>query len=85
MDPPQSTLPEHRVISWLFIGVIETQRQMDPPSTLPEHRAISWLFIGVIETQRQMDIYTAKSREGNFTFLLTSSGQQWQFYIATDF
>ena len=21
---------------------------------------------------------------GNFTFLLTSSGQQWQFYIAND-
>ena len=23
-------------------------------------------------------------QNGNFTLLLTSSGQQWQFYIATD-
>ena len=29
--PPQSTLPEHRVISALFNVVSETQRQMDPP------------------------------------------------------
>ena len=52
-----------------------------PPGSLEQQ-------ISVITTSTTMHIYIYRRqivvKNGNFTFLLTSTGQQWQVHMSTD-
>ena len=96
--PPLPTLADHRVISSLFKVVIETHRQIYPPSLLSSKisliaRSTTMHIYIYIYNRRQIVVKNGNFtflltssgvNNGKFTFLLTSSGQQCQFHISTD-